>query len=83
MLHKSWERRAKSLCGAMVNTLQLEDNKALSLRYLSRLAPHKEVAEELAGWAAWVPGNKSKLTGGWAPGGIEDALQGMGHQEHL
>lgn len=51
--------------------------------YLSRLAPHKEVAEKLAGWAAWVPGNKSKLTGSWAPGGIEDALQGMGHQEHL
>lgn len=56
-----------------------EDSTALGLPYLSRLAPHKEVAEELAGWASWVPGNKSKLAGSWVPGGIEDTLQSMGH----
>lgn len=63
----------------MDSPLQPEDGTALGLRYLSRLAPHKEMAEELAGWASWVPGNKSKLAGGWVPGGIEDALQSMGH----
>lgn len=63
--------------------LQPEDSAAPSLQYLSRLAPHKEMTEKLAGRAAWVPGNKSKLAGGWVPGGIEDALQSMGHEEHL
>lgn len=67
----------------MDSTLQPEDGTVLGLQYLSRLAPHKEMAEELAGWAARVPGNKSKLAGGWVPGGIEDTLQSVGHEEHL
>lgn len=66
-----------------MTALPLRAHYPPGLKYLSRLAPHKEVAETLAGWAARVPGNESKLTGGWAPGGIEDTLQGMGHQEHL
>lgn len=69
--------------GFTPHLLQPEDSAAPSLQYLSRLAPHKEMTEKLAGWAAWVPGNKSKLAGGWVPGGIEDALQSMGHKEHL
>lgn len=52
-------------------------------RYLSRLAAHKEVTEELAGRAPWVSGHKGKLAVGWAPGGVEYSLQGMCHQEHL
>lgn len=43
----------------------------------SRLAAHKEVAEELAGWAPGVSGHEGKLAVGWAPGGIEDAPVGV------
>lgn len=56
---------------------------ALGPGYLSRLAAHKEVAEELAGRAPGVSGHEGKLAVSWAPGGIKDALQGVSHQEHL
>lgn len=56
---------------------------ASSPRYLSWLAAHKEVTEELAGWAAWVSSHEGKLAVGRAPGGVEDAPQGMRHQKHL
>lgn len=63
----------------MDSPLQPEDGSAPGLPYLSRLAPDKEMAEELAGWAARVPGDKGKLAGSWVPGGVEDTLQSMGH----
>ena len=56
---------------------------ALGPRYLSRLAAHKEVAEELAGRALGISGHEGKLAVGWAPGGVEYAPQGVSHQEHL
>lgn len=56
---------------------------ALGPRYLSRLAAHKEVAEELAGRAPGVSGHEGKLAVSWAPGGVEYAPQGVRHQEHL
>lgn len=51
--------------------------------YLSRLAAHKKVTEELAGRAPGVSGHKGKLAVGWAPGGVENSPQGVRHQEHL
>lgn len=56
---------------------------ALGPRYLSRLAAHKEVAEELAGRAPGISGHEGKLAVGWAPGRVEYAPQGVSHQEHL
>lgn len=56
---------------------------ALGPGYLSRLAAHKEVAEELAGRAPGVSGHEGKLAVSWAPGSVEDAPQGVGHQKHL
>lgn len=76
-------KRAKASVPGTHADAQHAPTPSLGPRYLSRLAAHKEVTEELAGRAPGVSGHKGKLAVSWAPGGVEYAPQGVRHQEHL